>query len=81
VLEIYPKVPKPTMVDGTVLVDRYPKVPRPIIVDGTVLVDRYPKVPKPTTVDCSDREEIAFKATICEPFPEMLEKFPIAESI
>ena len=36
--------------------------------------------PKPTTVDCNDREEIAFKATICEPFPEMLEKFPTAAS-
>ena len=37
--------------------------------------------PRPVTVDCKESEEIAFKLTICEPFPEMLEKFPIPASI
>ena len=59
---MYPKVPRPTTVDGTLLVEMYPKVPRPTIVELIDSSDAAPDdryvFPRPLTVDSKAVVEI-----------------------
>ena len=58
VVETYPDVPSPWMVEDRDWFCIYPELDNPAIVDPSVLESEgaYPEVGKPTRVDCIDAE-------------------------